>query len=173
MPKPMSFGGEPGEPSKLPSREVVEPRQGILSPSKRVLRLGKVELPLEYNLLRAETKFTFWTATLDKSAKGTSVHVNLTSPNYTRAFYVLLNFYRDPTLSHPELGSITSVINGIKLDLVGVGSASEREAWKDSDAARNVIGFIDIHRIDDPELEPMLVWLTYTLGKLSFLPTAD
>ncbi|MBI1334278.1 MAG: hypothetical protein GC165_15520 [Armatimonadetes bacterium] len=52
-----------------------------------------------------------------------------------------------------------------KVGYNGVGIATYRNAWKDSDSAKHIIAFIDAQS-DDPADEESLVWLAGTLGKL-------
>ncbi len=102
-----------------------------------------------------------------------SVLVQVSVSVINRQFYVLIDTTGDLRASHPEHASVCRSINGVELHLAGIGTARRREAWKDSDAARHVVGFIDILHLDDPVAEQLLVWLCFVIGTMVWVDTGD
>ena len=103
------------------------------------------------------------------------VDVPLARPSLSvlQAVYVLIEVGGDLRASHPELADVRRAINGVQLRLEDIGTARRREAWKDSDAARNVVGFIDILSVEDPEKEPLLAWLCLVVGTLAWFDSEN
>jgi hypothetical protein len=65
----------------------------------------------------------------------------------------------------PEVAAIEVKGTRLQVELFGVGRAEYRPAWKDSDAERGVIGYVDEVALvsHDPQNIEALVWLTAVL----------
>lgn len=65
----------------------------------------------------------------------------------------------------PEVASIAIKGSRLQVELFGIGRAEYRNAWKDSDAAKNIVGYVDelaLTSRDQQDVES-LVWLTAAL----------
>lgn len=63
----------------------------------------------------------------------------------------------------PESVSVNLVTARIQVTIVGVGRATFRHVWKDSDVAKKILGFVD-SECEDPKDEESLVWFAGVLG---------
>lgn len=63
----------------------------------------------------------------------------------------------------PAFVSVDLVIARIQVTIVGVGRATFRPVWKDSDVSKKILGFVD-SECDDPKDEESLVWFAGVLG---------
>lgn len=173
MPKPTSFGDF--QPAQEPGSfwEIVQQEKFFSTPSP-LLRKGEQLLGVVRDgHCKAVADHPTWSAQVERSWSNQSVLVQLTVRAVTRQFYVLIDTTGDLRSSHPEHASVRRSINGVELHLVGIGIARRREAWKDSDAARHVVGFIDIVQLEDSGAEPLLVWLCFVIGTMVWVDTGD
>jgi len=58
--------------------------------------------------------------------------------------------------------------SGYSIAMEGVGEVVYRPSWKDSDTARNVVGFIDCNDFTNEEWEQAMVWLIGSLALINF-----
>jgi hypothetical protein len=65
---------------------------------------------------------------------------------------------------YPEVVSVAHVSTRLEVSLNGDGKVVYREAWKDSDTAKKIKGFIDTTGFSSSETEEAMVWLIGTLA---------
>jgi hypothetical protein len=63
----------------------------------------------------------------------------------------------------PESVSVKLAIARIEVSIAGVGQATFRPVWRDSDVAKKVVGFVD-SECEDSQNEESLVWFAGLLG---------
>lgn len=173
MPTLTSFGDF--QPAQEPGTcwEIVQ-REKFFSTPAPLLRKGEQLLGVVRDgYCEATAEHPTWTAKVERSPSNPSVQVQFSVSALTRQFYVLIDTTGDLRSSHPEHASVCRSINGVELSLAGIGTARRREAWKDSDAARHVVGFIDILQLDYPVAEQLLVWLCFVIGTMVWADTGD
>jgi hypothetical protein len=173
MPRQTSFGDFLPADELVPCWEIVQ-RQKFFSVPVSSLRKGDEFLGVvKDGYLEASASHPTWSAKVERSQSHQSVRVNFACGCLLAQFYVLIESTGDLRASHSELANIRRSINGVELCLVGIGTAKRREAWKDSDSGRQVVGFIDILELKDPAAEQLLVWLCFVIGTMVWLDTGD
>jgi hypothetical protein len=65
---------------------------------------------------------------------------------------------------YPDIVTVAPMSARLEVSLKGDGKVVYREAWKDSDTAKNIKGFIDSTGFSRVEAEEAMVWLIGTLA---------
>ena len=173
MPKLTSFGDFQPIEDPVPCWEIVQ-KDKFFSSGAPLLRKGDQVLRVTKDgFSRFSAAHPNWAASVERTAHHSSVHVSFSVGQLAAQFYVLIGLGGDLTVSHPEIAEVQRAINGIQLRMTGVGTARRREYWKDSDTARNVVGFIDILDIDNSTAEPLLAWLCFLIGTMIWVDGGD
>lgn len=173
MPKPTSFGDFQPAEQPDPYWEIVQREKFFSTPAPLLRKGDKLLGVVKDGYSEATAEHPTWTAKVERSSSNQSVLVQFTVGVLSRQFYVLIDTTGDLRASHPEHASVRRSINGVELHLVGIGTARRREAWKDSDAVRHVVGFIDIVQLEDSGAEQLLVWLCFVIGTMVWVDTGD